>query len=54
MEIPHFYRDKYEDKINLMEWLRLVKESGMNPSREIIFFSSEACKWWLIIDDDTR
>jgi hypothetical protein len=54
MEIPHFYGDENKDAIIPMEWLGLVKEYGMNPSREENYFSGEAWKWWLSIDKDTR
>ena len=37
-----------------MEWLRLVKEYGIDPSEAKIYFSSEAWKWWMSIDFDTR
>jgi hypothetical protein len=34
MDLPKFIRDKDEDEINHMEWLRLVKEYGVYPSEE--------------------
>jgi hypothetical protein len=38
MEIPKFTGDEDKDEINPMEWLRLVKEYGMNPSRKEYIF----------------
>jgi hypothetical protein len=38
MEIPNFCVDEYKDEINMVEWLRMVKEFSMTPSREFIFF----------------
>jgi chromosome segregation ATPase len=54
MEIPKFIGDEDKDEINPMEWLRMVKEYGMTPSRERIYFFGEAWKWWMSIDNDTR
>jgi hypothetical protein len=34
MQIPHFYGDENKDAIIPMEWLRMEKESSMNPLRE--------------------
>jgi hypothetical protein len=53
MEIPKFlgYGDK--DETNPMEWLRLVKQYDMTPSREINYFFRESWKWWMSIDQDT-
>ena len=34
MEIPKFTRDEDKYEINPMEWLRLVKEYGMDPLEE--------------------
>ena len=38
MEIPKFTGDEDKDEINPMEWLRLVKEYNMTPSKESFFF----------------
>jgi hypothetical protein len=45
MKIPHFYGDEDKDEINPMEWLRMVKESGKNPSRERNYFYGESWEW---------
>jgi hypothetical protein len=50
MEIPKFTGDEDKDEINPMEWLRMVKEYDMNPSRESNYFFGEAWKWWMSID----
>jgi hypothetical protein len=38
MEIPKFTGDEDKDEINPMEWLRLVKEYDMTPSKKKIIF----------------
>ena len=38
MEIPKFTGDEDKDEINPMEWLRLVKEYNMNPTKERDYF----------------
>jgi hypothetical protein len=54
MEIPKFIGDEDEDEINLMEWLRLVKEYGMDPLEEKRSFFGDAWKWWMIMDKYNR
>jgi hypothetical protein len=38
MEIPKYTGDEDKDEIIYMEWLRLVKESSINPSMESNYF----------------
>jgi hypothetical protein len=54
MTIPHLYGDGDKDETNPMEWLRMIKEYGMTPLREITYFLGEAGNWWMDIDIDTR
>jgi len=54
MEIPDFTRDEDKDKINAMEWLRVVKKYDMNPSRENFYLFGEAQTCWRSMDKDTR
>jgi hypothetical protein len=41
MVIPKFTGDEDKGEINPMEWLRLVREYGMNPSRVGTYFFGE-------------
>jgi len=54
MEIPKFTRYEDKDKINPMEWLKLVKEYNMTPTKARDHFFDETWKWWMSIDNDTR
>jgi hypothetical protein len=54
MTLPKFTGDEDEDKINPLEWLRLVKEYGIDSLEVKQYFSGEAWKWWMSIDQDTR
>jgi hypothetical protein len=53
MPLPKFTGDEDKDKTNPMEWLRLVKEYDMTPSKARTYSFVEAWKWWIIIDIDT-
>ena len=54
MEIPKFTGDEDKHEINHMEWLRLIKEYSMTPSKEINYFFDESWKWWMSVDQNTR
>jgi hypothetical protein len=42
MVLPRFTRDEDKYEINLMKWLRMVKEYGLSTLREIIYFYGES------------
>jgi hypothetical protein len=54
MKIPQFTGDKDKDEINPMEWLMMVKEYDMTPSRTKNCFSGESWNWWMSIDEDNN
>jgi hypothetical protein len=44
-------RNEDKDEINLVEWLRMVKEYGMTPLRESIKFNGEYWLWWKSVNN---
>jgi len=54
MKIPQFTGDKDKDEISPMEWLMMVKEYDMTPSRTKNCFSGESWNWWMSIDKDNN
>jgi len=49
-----FYGDEHKDKINPMEWLRMIKKTDLGPLLISNHFYGEAWEWWMSIDKDTR
>ena len=37
-----------------MEWLKLVKEYNMTPTKARDHFFDETWKWWMSVDQNTR
>jgi hypothetical protein len=42
MTIPNFCGEEDKDEINLVEWLRTIKENGKTPLEESDYFYGEA------------
>jgi hypothetical protein len=53
MEIPKFIEDEDTYEINLVEWLRMVKEHCKTPFWEFLKCDDESFKWWYILDEYT-
>jgi len=51
MEIANFHGDEDKDKINHVEWLRMVMENGKTPLEESDYFHGECWMWWMSIDN---
>jgi hypothetical protein len=54
MTIPRFSEDEDKEKINLVEWLRMVKEHCKDPFQAIFMLDGESYKWWRTLNEYTR